>query len=105
MARSTYEGLRRLRPDERPFVLTRAGYSGVQRYAAVWTGDNASTWDHLRMSVPMLLNMSVSGMPLIGADIGGFRSYPSPELYTRWLQLGIFYPLCRTHTAGGKEQD
>jgi alpha-glucosidase len=105
MARSTYDGMRRLRPAERPFVLTRAGYSGVQRHAAVWTGDNASTWDQLRMSVPMLLNMSVSGVIFCGADIGGFRSYPTPELYTRWLQLGIFYPLCRSHTAGGKEQD
>lgn len=105
MARSTYEGLRRLRPDARPFVLTRAGYSGVQRYAAAWTGDNLSSWEHLRMSIPMLLNMNVSGVVFCGADIGGFRGYPSPELFTRWLQLGVFYPLMRAHTAGGKEQD
>ncbi len=105
MARATFEGMLRLRRGERPFVLTRAGYAGVQRYAAVWTGDNASTWDHLRMSLPMLLSMSVSGVSFCGADVGGFRAYPTPELYTRWLQLGIFYPLCRTHTAGGAEQD
>lgn len=105
MARATFEGLQRLRPNERPFVLTRAGYSGVQRYAAVWTGDNLSSWEHLRMSIPMLLNMSLSGITFCGADIGGFRGYPSAELYTRWLQLGIFYPLCRTHTAAGAEQD
>jgi len=105
MARATYEGLRQLRPTERPFVLTRAGYSGVQRYAAVWTGDNLSSWEHLRMSIPMLLNMGLSGIAFNGADIGGFRGNPSAELYTRWLQLGVFYPLCRTHTVGGQEQD
>lgn len=105
MARSTFEGLSRLRPNVRPFVLTRAGYSGVQRYAAVWTGDNLSSWEHLRMSIPMLLNMSISGISFCGADIGGFRGYPSPELFTRWLQLGVFYPMMRVHTAGGKEQD
>ncbi len=105
MARSTYEGLQRLRSGVRPFVLTRAGYSGVQRYAAVWTGDNLSSWEHLRMSIPMLLNMSISGIAFCGADIGGFRGYPSAELFTRWLQLGVFYPMMRVHTAGGKEQD
>ncbi|MCG8408549.1 MAG: DUF4968 domain-containing protein [Phycisphaerales bacterium] len=105
MARATFDGLQKLRPNVRPFVLTRAGYSGVQRYAAIWTGDNLSSWEHLRMSIPMLLNMSLSGIAFCGADIGGFRGYPSAELYTRWLQLGIFYPLCRTHTAGGREQD
>jgi len=105
MARATFEGCRRLRPDHRPFVLTRAGYAGVQRYAAVWTGDNRSSWEHLRMSIQMLMNMGLSGIPLCGADIGGFRGHPSPELFTRWLQLGIFYPLCRVHTAGGPQQD
>ncbi len=105
MARATFEGLRRLKPADRPFVLTRAGYSGVQRYAAVWTGDNLSSWEHLRMSIPMLLNMGLSGLSFSGADIGGFRAYPSAELYTRWLQLGIFYPLCRTHTCGGLKKD
>ncbi|HPF39972.1 MAG TPA: glycoside hydrolase family 31 protein [Phycisphaerae bacterium] len=105
MARSTYEGVETLRSGERPFVLTRAGYSGVQRYAAVWTGDNLSSWEHLRMSIPMLLNMSVSGISFIGADIGGFRGDPTPELFTRWLQTGIFYPLCRTHTCGGMGKD
>lgn len=105
MARATFEGLRRLRPDRRPFVLTRAGYVGVQRYAAVWTGDNLSSWEHLRMSVPMLLNMGISNIAFCGADIGGFREHPSAELYARWLQLGIFYPFCRTHSAGKPEQD
>ena len=105
MARATFEGCRRLRPDRRPFVLTRAGYAGVQRYAAVWTGDNLSNREHLRMSIPMLLNMGLSNIPFCGADIGGFREHPSAELFTRWLQLGIFYPFCRVHTAGRPEQD
>ncbi len=105
MARGTYEGVQKLRPDERPFVLTRAGFSGVQRYAAVWTGDNLSSWDHLRCSIPMLLNMGLTGIAMCGADIGGFRGHPSPELYTRWLQVGAFYPFCRTHNAGGMGND
>ena len=105
MARATFDGLLRLRQNERPFVLTRAGYSGVQRYAAVWTGDNLSSWEHLRMSIPMLMNMGLSGVVFAGADIGGFRGHPSPELFTRWLQLGIFYPLCRVHTCGGMAKD
>ncbi len=105
MARATYDGVLRHRQDQRPFVLTRAGYSGVQRYAAVWTGDNLSSWEHLRMSIPMILNMGLTGIVFSGADIGGFRGHPSPELFTRWLQLGIFYPLCRTHTCGGLAKD
>ncbi|HVF56735.1 MAG TPA: TIM-barrel domain-containing protein [Pyrinomonadaceae bacterium] len=86
MARATFEGLRKLRPDERPFVLTRAGYAGVQRFSAVWTGDNVADWDHLRLSIPMLTNLGVSGVALVGADVGGFSGSPSPELYARWLQ-------------------
>ena len=105
MARASFEGVRRLRPDERPFVLTRAGFAGVHRYAATWTGDNKSSWDHLRMSVPMLLNMGLSGQTLVGADVGGFFNAPGMELFVRWIQLGVFYPLFRTHTCGGPEQD
>jgi len=106
MARATYEGLTRLRPNERPFVLTRAGYAGVQRYAASWTADNTSTWEHLALSVPMGLNFGVSAQPFVGPDIGGFIGSPSGELYTRWLQVGVFFPFCRTHTVkGSKDQE
>jgi len=101
MARSTFEGLRRLRPDERPFVLTRAGYAGVQRYSAVWTGDNVASWDHLRLSIPMLLNLGVSGVPFVGADVGGFSGNPSPELYARWLQAAALTPFLRSHSESG----
>lgn len=98
MARSTFEGLRRLRPDERPFVLTRAGYAGVQRFSAVWTGDNVASWDHLRLSIPMLTNLGVSGVALVGADVGGFSEDPSPELYARWLQAAVLSPFLRSHS-------
>jgi alpha-glucosidase len=98
MARSTFEGVGKLRPDARPFVLTRAGYAGVQRYAAVWTGDNVPSWEHFALSIPMLNNMGVSGVPFIGADIGGFAGNTMPELYARWLQTAALTPFCRTHS-------
>ena len=101
MTRSTYEGLRRLRPNERPFVLTRATFAGGQRYSAVWPGDNVSDWTALRSSIPMLLGMGLSGFPFVGADIGGFAEAPTAELFTRWMQAGVFYPFMRTHTTFG----
>jgi alpha-glucosidase len=101
MTHSTFEGLSRLRPDERPFVLTRATFAGGQRYAAQWPGDNVSTWSDLAQSIPMLLGMGLSGLPFVGSDIGGFQKGPSPELYTRWLQTGVFYPFMRTHAELG----
>ncbi len=101
MARGTYEGVRALRPEKRPFVLTRAGFAGVHRYAAVWTGDNVATWEHLRLALSMCLGLGMSGVPFVGFDIGGFEGSPSPELFTRFLQLGVLMPLCRNHTSYG----
>ena len=98
MTRATYEGVRRLLPNERPFILTRASYAGGERYSAAWTGDNVASWEHLAMAIPMCLNMSVSGQPFIGADIGGFIGHPSGELFARWLELGVFTPLMRAHS-------
>jgi alpha-glucosidase len=100
-ARATYEGLLKLQAGERPFVLTRAAFSGAQRYAATWTGDNSSTWNHLKMSTPMLLSMGISGMPLVGDDIGGFAGTPPADLLTRWFQVGALNPIYRDHTAKG----
>ena len=100
-ARGTYEGLRDLRKNERPFVLTRAAYAGAERYAATWTGDNSSTWNHLNMSTPMLLSMGISGYPLVGDDIGGFAGSPPADLLTRWLEMGAFNPIYRDHTEKG----
>lgn len=98
MVRGTYEGVRRLLPNERPFLLTRASYAGGERYSAAWTGDNVASWEHLAMAIPMCLNMSISGQPFVGADIGGFIGHPSGELFARWLELGVFTPLMRAHS-------
>ncbi|HEX6126017.1 MAG TPA: glycoside hydrolase family 31 protein [Pyrinomonadaceae bacterium] len=100
MARSTFENVKKLRPEKRPFVLTRAGFAGVQRFSAVWTGDNYASWDHLAMSIPMLANLSVSGVPFVGGDVGGFNDRPSGELYTRWLQAAALTPFLRSHSVG-----
>jgi len=101
MTQGTYEGLKRLRPGERPFVLTRATFAGGQRYAAQWPGDNVSDWTAMRGAIPTLLGMGLSGLSFVGVDVGGFAESPSPELYTRWLQSAVLYPFLRTHTAFG----
>ncbi len=101
MVRATFDGVKRWRPDERPFVLSRANYAGGHRYAAAWTGDNTSNWEHQHLWIPMTLNFGLSGQPFAGPDIGGFSGSPTPELFTRFLQSGVFSPLCRTHTEKG----
>lgn len=98
MARATREGLEKLEPDKRPFVLTRANYAGGQRYAAMWTGDNFASFAHLKLALAMYLNIGVSGQPFVGSDVGGFVGNPSAELFTRWLELGTFTPFFRTHS-------
>ncbi len=100
-SRGTYEGLLKLEPNVRPFVLTRASYAGGQRYAATWTGDNSSTWNHLRQTTPQILNLGLSGFGMTGADVGGFAGSPSPELLTKWLELAAFQPIDRDHAAKG----
>jgi len=101
MARATYEGALKAEPNERPFILTRAGFAGEQRYTAVWTGDNIASWDHLELGIRMLQGLSVSGVPFVGTDIGGFIGMPSSELFARWIQVGSLSPLCRAHTEYG----
>lgn len=96
--RATHDGLLALSPDVRPVVMTRAGYAGTQRYAATWTGDNTPTWSQLSLSVSMLLSLGVSGYPLAGDDIGGFGGSPTPELLTRWIELGTFNTIARSHS-------
>jgi alpha-glucosidase len=100
-SRATFEGLRRLKPDERAFVMTRASYAGGHRYAFTWTGDNISSWEHLRLSVQQLINLGLSGFSYAGFDAGGFTGGASPELLTRWLQIGAFTPIFRAHSAKG----
>ncbi|KAK9669054.1 hypothetical protein RND81_13G106000 [Saponaria officinalis] len=98
MARSTYEGMKAANKNKRPFVLTRAGFMGSHRYAATWTGDNLATWEHLHMSVSMVLQLSLSGQPLSGPDIGGFAGNATPKLYGRWMGIGAMFPFCRGHS-------
>ncbi|CRK87777.1 CLUMA_CG001536, isoform A [Clunio marinus] len=94
----TYDGLvRRSGGSLRPFILTRAHFAGTQRYAGVWTGDNAAEWSHLEMSIPMCLSLSVSGISFCGADVGGFFGNPDGELFYRWNQAGAFQPFFRGH--------
>lgn len=100
MARASYEGLRAA-SDERPFVLTRAAYAGIQRWSACWMGDNMSRWEHLELAIPQLLNMGLSGVPFVGVDIGGFYDNASPELFARWMQFGALMPFCRGHSCDG----
>ncbi|XMO87964.1 glycoside hydrolase family 31 protein [Algibacter sp. AS12] len=100
MARATYHGLKKFSYPKRPFVITRAAYSGTQRYTSSWTGDNIATWDHLTIANLQAQRMCMSGFSFIGSDIGGFAEQPNGELYARWIQLGIFHPFCRTHSSG-----
>ena len=81
----------------RPFILTRAGFAGIQRFAAVWTGDNAATSEHLALGCVMLQGMGLSGLPFVGSDVGGFIGTPSPALFVRWMQFGAFSPFFRGH--------
>ncbi len=99
MARATHDGLRTLRPEKRPFVISRAGFAGLQRYALHWTGDNSSWWEHLYMSMPQLQNLGLSGYAWVGVDVGGFAGDATGELLTRWTEFGIFQPFCRNHSA------
>ncbi|MCU0550722.1 MAG: DUF4968 domain-containing protein [Leptolyngbya sp. Prado105] len=98
MARASFEGLNQLR-NQRSFVLTRSGFAGIQRWSAVWTGDNQSLWEHLEMSLPMLMNLGLSGVGFVGADIGGFAGNATAELFARWMQVGMLYPLMRGHSS------
>jgi alpha-glucosidase len=96
--RATFEGIKRWRPNQRPFVMTRASYAGGQRYAVTWTGDNSSTWDHLRLCVEQLTNLGLSGFAYSGCDVGGFTGGASPELMTRWFEIAAFTPIFRDHS-------
>jgi len=100
-SRATFDGLKILDSDDRPFVLTRATYAGGQRYAATWTGDNSSSWNHLRFTTPMLENLGLSGFAFTGADVGGYAGTPTPELLTKWFEVAAFQPIDRDHSEKG----
>ncbi|MBF0408984.1 MAG: glycoside hydrolase family 31 protein [Candidatus Riflebacteria bacterium] len=96
MAKATSEALEKY-SEKRHFVLTRAGFSGIQKYSAVWTGDNVASSDHLELACRMLLSMGISGVPFTGSDVGGFAGYPTGELAVRWFQFGALCPFFRAH--------
>jgi len=100
MVRATYDGIKKFTFPKRPFVLTRAAYSGTQRYASTWTGDNVATWEHLWIANVQMQRMCMSGYSFVGSDIGGFAEQPNGELFARWVQLGVFHPFCRVHSSG-----
>ncbi len=100
MSRSSLEGMKKFQPKKRPFLLTRATFSGGQRYASIWTGDNVSDWEGLRLANLQVQRISASGFSFTGSDIGGFAGRPDGELMVRWLQLAVFHPLMRTHSMG-----
>ncbi|MFJ9562885.1 glycoside hydrolase family 31 protein [Streptomyces fuscichromogenes] len=99
MARAAYEGLRGLAPGERPFLFSRSGWAGMQRYGGTWSGDVATGWPGLRASLSLVLGLGLCGVPYSGPDVGGFDGSPSPELFLRWFQLGAYLPLFRTHAS------
>jgi alpha-glucosidase len=132
LLRATWAGINALSPNKRNFIIARGGYAGIQRYAALWTGDSASTWNFLRINIPEVLNLGLSGVPISGCDIGGFAKLPPDgidtafpdtsiagepfvaasvvggitnfELLTRWMQLGSFLPWYRNHYDGYHKQ-
>lgn len=97
MIRASYDGAR-ASFGKRPFILTRSGYSGLQRYAAIWTGDNRAEDSHMLAGVRLLNSLGLSGVPFTGMDIGGFTGNGTPSLYVRWIQIGAFNPYFRSHT-------
>jgi len=98
MAKATFEGTKKHQKNTRPFVLTRAAYSGTQRYAALWTGDNVSNDESMITGIRLVNSLGLSGMPFTGYDVGGFVGSCTPQLFARWLSIAVFAPLFRTHT-------
>ena len=101
MVEASRNGIQKANPKKRPFVLTRSNFLGGHRFAATWTGDNYSSMDHLKQSIPMSLNLSLSGQPFNGPDIGGFAGNSTSELYAHWIAVGAFYPFSRAHATKG----
>jgi len=99
MNRAGFEGMRKLKPDNRPFIVTRSSWAGMQRYSWSWTGDVETSWQSLRQTIPTVLGLGLCGMPYSGPDTGGFSGHPTAELYIRWFQMTSFLPFFRTHCA------
>jgi alpha-glucosidase len=99
MNRAGWESLCHFRPSQRPWLLSRSGWVSQARYAWSWTGDASTSWESLRLTIPLVLGTGLSGQPYSGPDIGGFSGTPSAELYLRWFQMATFLPFFRTHSA------
>jgi len=101
MVKASREGILDANPDKRPFVLSRANFMGGHRYGATWTGDNTANWPHVEYSIPMTLNLGLSGQPFVGPDLGGFIGDGTPEMFSRWMGFGALMPFARGHTEKG----
>jgi len=99
MVRSTYEGTKKLMDGRRPLTITRATFSGGQRYSTIWTGDNFASDDHMLLSAKLVANLGLAGFSFAGPDVGGFMGEPTKELMVRWMSLGAFTPFYRNHSA------
>jgi alpha-glucosidase len=99
MNKAGFDGISRLRPGRRPYMISRAGYAGIQRYTGTWTGDIGTSWEGLEISLNFTVGLGMSGMPYSGPDIGGFDQHPEDELYVRWFQLAAYLPFFRVHCA------
>ena len=106
MVKASRDGILKVNSGKRPFILSRSNFLGGQEYAATWTGDNVSSWEHFKMATQMVLNLGLSGQPFSGPDLGGYKGMPDPTLFANWIAVGAFYPFCRNHTekgSGGQE--
>lgn len=101
MTRAAGEAFDRLRPEERILMFSRSSYIGMHRYGGIWQGDNLSWWSHILLNLRMLPSLNMCGVLYTGADIGGFGADTTEDLVMRWLELGIFTPLMRNHSAMG----
>jgi alpha-glucosidase len=103
MVKATREGILNANPGKRPFVLSRSGFLGSNRYAATWTGDNSATEEDMKLSIPMSLNLGLSGQAFNGPDIGGFNLNTTPDLFGQWISMGVFFPFVRGHACMGTD--
>jgi Alpha-glucosidases, family 31 of glycosyl hydrolases len=99
MVKASREGILKANPDKRPFILSRSGFLGSHRYGATWTGDNSATDDYMKVSIPLSLNLGLSGQPFSGPDMGGFTGNTTPDLFAKWIAAGAYYPFMRGHAS------
>ena len=106
MTRSASEAFKRLAPDKKILLFSRASYTGMHRYGGIWTGDNMARWSHLLLNIQMMPALSMNGFLFAGADVGGFGGNTTEDLMMRWVEFGIFTPLFRNHSAiGTRDQE